>query len=423
MSVGRPPATPRKIRVLVLSLYYAPEITANAPIVTELTRRLAAHGFEVRVVAGTPHYRLPEVPARYRRRLYVREILDGVAVTRCYAYPKSDGVLPKLLNYGSFLLTATPACLLAPQVDVVLVVSPPFLLGLVGALVRLFRGGRIVYNAQDLFPEVYVGAGVLTSRPLIRLLDAVQRWVFRLADAITVITPGFQRTLLSKGVPAEKVHVIPNFADHELVQPGARDNPFSRRHNLLDKFVVLAAGNIGFSHSSQVLVPLARRLEAEPNVVILVVGEGSERRRLVRAAHEARVTNMRFLPPQPTDVLPWMLAAAHVGVVTLRPGIAHASFPSRIYGLMAAARPILASLDVDSDAAELIRTARCGLVVPPAQPEALADAVLTLHRDSARRSEMGQNGREHLLTHYSEETVAASYATLMQELYARPPRA
>ncbi len=423
MSVGRPPATPRKTKVLVLSLYYAPEITANAPIVTELTRRLAARGFEVQVVAGTPHYRLPQVPARYRRRLYVREILDGVAVTRCYAYPRSDGVLPKLLNYTSFLLTATPACLLAPRADVVLAVSPPFLLGLVGALVRLFRGSRVVYNAQDLFPEAYVGAGVLASRLLLRLLDAVQRWVFRLADAITVITPGFQCHLLSKGVSAERIHVIPNFADHGFVQPGPRDNPFSRQHNLVDKFVVLAAGNIGFSHGTQVLVPVAQRLEAEPNVVVLVVGEGSERHGLLRAAHEARVTNMRFLPPQPTEVLPWMLAAAHVGVVTLRPGIAYASFPSRIYGLMAAARPVVASLDVDSDAAELIRAARCGLVVPPAQPEALADAILTLHRDSTRCSEMGQNGREYLLKHYSKETVAASYATLIQKLCGPHPGA
>ena len=154
----------RPIRVLVLSLYYSPEITANAPIVTELARMLAADGFEVQVVAGTPHYRLPEVPARYRRRLYVRKVLDGVAVTRCYAYPKSDGVLPKLLNYSSFLLTATPACLLAPRADVVLVVSPPFLLGFVGALVRWFRGSRLVYNAQDLFPEGYAGASVAPSR-------------------------------------------------------------------------------------------------------------------------------------------------------------------------------------------------------------------------------------------------------------------
>jgi colanic acid biosynthesis glycosyl transferase WcaI len=416
MSVARSPAACRNIRVLVLSLYYAPEITGNAPIVTELARMLAADGFTVQVVAGTPHYRLPEVPARYRRRLYVREVLDGVAVTRCYAYPKSDGVLPKLLNYSSCLLTATPACLLAPRADVILVVSPPFLLGLIGALVRLFRGSRVVYNAQDLFPEGYAGARVAPSGLFIRLVDLLQRWVFRLADAITVITPGFQRNLLSKGVPAQKIQVIPNFADHELVQPGPRDNPFARQHNLLNKFVVLSAGNIGFTRGTEVLVAAAKRLESCSDIIILVVGAGSERARLVRAAEAAGLGNMRFLPPQPTEILPLVLAAADVGVVTTRPGIAHASFPSRIYGLMAAARPVVGALDADSDPAELIRRAQCGLVVKPGNVEEITEALRSLRADETTRRRMGENGRQHLLEHYSKQTVSGSYAALLRQL-------
>ena len=183
------PASRSRVNLLVLSLHYSPEITGNAALMTELTRQLAARGLAVRVVAGTPHYRLAAVPPEYRRRLYVYEVRDGVQVTRCFAIPARNNRTSKIANYLTFLATCLPACLAGPKPDWILVVSPPFLLGLVGAVVKLLRGSKLMYNAQDLFPHAYVTGGTVQQPWLVHLMAGLQRWIYRWADMVTTIAP------------------------------------------------------------------------------------------------------------------------------------------------------------------------------------------------------------------------------------------
>ncbi len=406
----------RRRRLLVISLYYWPEITGNGPIVTELTRMLQCRGFEITVLAGTPHYRLETVPSRYRNRLYVKELVAGVRVVRCYAYSNARGKLGKVVNYVTFLATAVPAALLSRKPSVVVVVSPPFFLGLAGVLTKYLRGARFLYNAQDLFPEAYIRSGILKKGWLTRILRIAQKWIYEWADVVSVITPSFKERVRSEGIPSSKIRVISNFVDEQHVRPLPRRNNFSHQHDLAERFVALYAGNIGHTHGAEILVDVARILEKNREVLIVVVGDGSRRKRLLEAAEKAGVINMRFLLPQPLEVLPEMLAASDVGIVTTQAGIAHTSFPSRIYGLMAAERPMVVSVDTDSDAAELVRSSRCGLVVPPNRPDLLAGAVQELWSSPQERAEMGRLGREYLLQHYAKGLIADQYQLLLHEL-------
>ena len=206
--------------------------------------------------------------------------------------------------------------------------------------------------------------------------------------------------------------MIPNFADEEAVRPLERENTFSQQHHLDGRFVVLCAGNIGTLQGTEILVPMAKQLEAHPDILILVVGDGTERPRLEKAAAAARLTNLRILPPQPNELLAAMLATADVAVVTARAGTGRTSFPSRLYGLMAAGRPIVAALDADSDAAALLRTAGCGLATPPGDAGALAEAVRSLRARPDVRQAMGRAGREYLETNLSKRGVVEQYAAL-----------
>jgi colanic acid biosynthesis glycosyl transferase WcaI len=401
-------------RVLILSLHYAPEITGNAPLVTELARGLAARGFLVRVVAGTPHYRLPEVPATYRGRLYLHEQSEGVTVTRCFAFRARHSAASKVLNYVSFLVTSLPVSLAGPKPDWVLVISPPFLLGLAGAAVKFLRGAKLAYNAQDIFPGAYVAGGMLREGWVVRLLGGVQRWVYRRADMVTTIGPALAEELAGEGVPRHKLRVIPNFADEQAVRPLPRDNEFSRQRGLAGKFVVLYAGNIGTLHGAEVLVPVAKQLAAYPDILVLVVGDGTARPRLEQAAAAAQSQNLRLLPPQPEELLAAMLATADVGVVTTRARTGRTSFPSRLYGLMAAGRPIVAAVDANSDAASLLGAAGCGLVTPPEEAEALAEAVLRLYAKPQERQALGEAGRRYLEMHHSKRVALSQYAALFR---------
>ena len=383
---------PPPLRLLVVSIQYAPEITSNSVLITGLARALARGGHPVTVLAGTPHYRLPRVPAQYRLRPFHRQVLDGVRVLRCWAYPRSDGKLAKVLNYASFTLTAFLASLFVERPDVVLVVSPPFWLGLIGLLLKALRGSPVVYNAQDLFPEAYVASGELRSGPLLRAMDRLMNFIYRRSDRITVVARSFSDTIAAKGIDREKILAIPNFIDTRAVEPRSRRNPFSERHGLVDKFVVMYAGNIGYTHGTEILADVAARLADIGNLLILVVGGGSKKRDLERLTRERGLPNLRLLAPEPAEGLSDLLATADVFLLTTKPGVGKPSFPSRLYSYLLAGRPVVAALDRDSDAAQLLLEAGAGSLADSGGDDAPPPALAAMALAPAARQDRRRRG-------------------------------
>lgn len=405
------------MHILILSLYYSPELTSNAPLVTALAEQFAKGGMRVTVVAGTPHLRLSEVPERYRNRLFVRENIGGVDVVRAYAHSNTTGVVPKVLNYLTFLSTSFFAGIRAQKPDVVMAISPPFLLGFSAWLLSRIRGAKAIYNAQDLFPDSYISSGLVNPGRLTRLMQWLHTSVLRICDAITVITPRFKKRMEEQGIPEAKIRVIPNFADLEKIVPLAKENSFSRAHHLYGHFVIEYAGNLGFTHGPEMLVDVAARLQHIDDLRVLIVGEGSGKPCLLeRLRQNPSVQNVVLLPVQDSETLRELLATADIGLVTTKPGVAHASFPSRIYNLMSAGRPIVAAVDLDSDAADLINAAKCGICVPPGDSEAFAVAVERLYKNPADRVEMGISGRKFLSSRFHVEAVAGEYYSLFANL-------
>ena len=264
------------MRLLILSIQYAPEFTSNAIVITGLAQQLAARGHRVTVLAGTPHYHLPRIPPGYRWRPFRHEILRGVKVIRCWAFPRSEGKFAKLLNYGSFTLTSLAAGLFTERPDAVMVVSPPFWLGFNALLLRSLRRGAVIYNAQDLFPEAYLASGEIRAGWLERAMNRLMNRIYRASDRITVITESFAEAIAARGIEPGKVAVIPNFVDTAAVMPLPRQNSFRLRYAPDDKFVVMYAGNIGYTHGAEILVDAAAKLAAIPGLLFLVIGGGSK---------------------------------------------------------------------------------------------------------------------------------------------------
>jgi colanic acid biosynthesis glycosyl transferase WcaI len=407
------------LRLLVLSIRFAPEITSNAAVITGLTQALAARGHQVTVLAGTPHYRLPHVPRGYLVRPFRGESQGRVKIVRCWAFPRSDGKVSKLLNYISFALTALLGSLFAGHPDAVLVVSPPFWLGFNALFLKALRRCPVIYNAQDLFPEAYLASAEVRAGRLTRAMDRLMTHIYRRCDRITVITPSFAGTIARKGVDPAKIEVIPNFVDTSAVAPLPRSNSFSRRWQLDDKFVVMYAGNIGYTHGAELLVEAAEKLAPLENLRFLVIGGGSKQADVARLARERRLANMQFLPTQPSELLPEMLASGDVFVLTTKPGVGKSSFPSRIYSFLLAARPIVASVDSDSDLALLLREAGAGIVTAPGDAEDLCQALATVYYDASARECFARNAREFMDHRYSPNTAAEQYNELLKRLAAR----
>jgi colanic acid biosynthesis glycosyl transferase WcaI len=267
-----------------------------------------------------------------------------------------------------------------------------------------------------------VRLGVLTSRKVIAFFAAMERFVYRHARAVTVLSEGFRRNLLAKGVPNAKIVVIPNLVDTAALQPGVKDNPLARREGLGDRFVVLFAGNVGLSQGLEHVLESARLLQGVKGLLFLIVGNGAAKPGLEQEAARMELTNVRFLPFQPRADLADLYASADVCLVPLKHGIADESVPSKMLSISAAGRPLIASVDEPSDTAQHVRESGCGLVVPPEDPQALAAAIMALYRDPDRARRMGMLGRAHVETRFTPEVVGAAYHRLLECVANSPKR-
>jgi len=406
------------MRILLFSLYFVPDIASTGVLMTQLCEDLQKMGHEITVVTTFPHYIAGQIWPEYRRKIIEKASHNGIRILRTYIYASDNKeALPgRVLNYGSFNVLSTIVGLFSGRQDVIIAPSPPLTIGLAAYLVSRAKGIPFIYNLQDIYPEVAVKLGALKSRPFISFFERMERFVYDKAEHVTVLSKGFCDNLLRKGVPGNKITIIPNFADTDFIKPLPKVNDFSKRHGLSDKFVVMHAGNVGFSQDLAGMLECAKLLYNEARIEFVIVGDGAAKASLQEEARRMRLDNVRFLSFQPREDLPHLRAAADVQVALLKQGIAASSVPCKVYEIMASGRPVIAGLDPGSDTWELIREARCGICIEPENPQELANAVLTLYHDEALRRKLAQNGRRFVVENNSRQIVAQKYHDLLQSI-------
>lgn len=398
------------MKIGLVCQYFPPEIAPIGVMLSELAQDLTRAGHEVTVFTGYPNHPQGRLFETYTRRLFgeCERTAGGYFIRRSWLHvgpPASRA--HRILNYLSFAVSVGVACLSHRQ-DIYLIVSPPLSNAWLGAILAL-AGLRYVFNVQDIYPDAAIATGILRNRGIIAPMRALEWLGYRLACRVTVISEGFRRALFAKGVPERKLIVIPNWIDLDEISPRSRANPFTIAQGLEDKFTVLYSGTIGLVSGAEIVIGLAAALERESNVVVMMVGEGVVKSRIEQEAKAKGLTGLRFAPFQPREALPDLLASASVGLVTLKPGHGGNSVPSKILGYMAAARPVIVSVDPDSDTWQLVDDAECGLCVPPGDPLALAEAVKRLAANSEVAARLGGNGRRYLERRLSRASITARY--------------
>jgi colanic acid biosynthesis glycosyl transferase WcaI len=272
----------------------------------------------------------------------------------------------------------------------------------------------------DLYPDVAVESGHVTNPLVLLLARWVERVTYRLSDRIVVLSDGFRESLVARGVSEGKIWVVPVWLQPDEISPRDRDTEFRRRHGIgKDQLVVLYAGTIGIVSGAAIMLDVAERLRTNPRVIVLFVGEGQVRENLESEAKSRELTNVRFLPFQPRELLNEVQASADISVVTLAPGRGRTSVPSKVIGYLAAGRPVVASVDLDSDTAKCIERAECGEVVPPGDPEGLAATLAALLADPVSRERLGGAARRAFDREYAAPTVLTRYCTMLESLGTR----
>ncbi len=405
------------MRVLILHMRFHPDLTGTGPLVTDLATDLVEQGNEVTVVASIPHYGLQEIPTEYRGRVLHRSKFNGVDLWRTFVYvPPNPSGFQRSINYLSYTFMSVVGGLMAEKPDVILCINPPITVGFSGWLLSLARRVPMVFNVQDVWPDCLVIIDQLRNPLLIRIFKNLEKFIYRVSARVTVLSQGMKENLLRKGVPAEKIVVIPNWANVEAIRPVVRENSFREAHELNGCFVVMFAGNLGFIAMLDKVLEAAKLLEDDPQIQFLIVGEGNAKPGLVTQANQLGLKNVRFLPTQPKERLAEMLGAADLSLVTLNRHLGQLNVPSKTYSIMASARPVLASVPEDSEIARLVKVAGCGLGVPPEDPHSLAHAIRNLAHRPERLQLYGANGRRYVERYLNRHHLTLQYHKLLHQV-------
>jgi glycosyltransferase involved in cell wall biosynthesis len=378
-------------RIVLVNRYFHPDHSATSQMASDLAFALARVGADVAVVAGRQTYEDPDA------LLPAHQTVDGVAIRRVGGTRFGRGrLIGRAFDYASFAVGA--GWVLARTTrrgDTIIAKTDPPLLSVLAAVVAVVRGARLVNWLQDLFPEVAAALGVRLGGGVPgRLLRGARDWSLRRATINVVIGERMAARLVARGIAPECIRTIPNWADGRLIVPRpVADHPLRAAWGLDGKFVVGYSGNLGRAHDGATLAAAARLLAGDPGVVLLFVGGGAGRAAVERAAADGTGVPILTRPYVARVDLGLGLTVPDAHLVTLRPELEGLIVPSKIYGAMAAGRPIVFVGDTDGEVARLVRAHDCGIVVGAGDVQGLASAIRALRADPARCAALGANAR------------------------------
>lgn len=402
-----------RVRILLLTQWFDPEPALKGRAFAE---GLRARGHEVTVVTGFPNYPGGRLYPGYQIRPFSREKAPGLSVLRVALYPShSASRVGRALNYLSFMVSATIAGMFVARPQAIYAYHPPLTVGLAARIIGIVRRAPVLYDVQDLWPDTIASTGMLRSAWLLRRLDTVARWLYRGMRRVSVLSPGFRAALIQRGVPAERIVYIPNWA------PPALDRPVPRRSRCTSgPLQVVFAGNMGVAQDLGIVIDaigLARDRGAL--VELVLVGGGVERDALRRRVEGAGIAGVRFQDSVPMSEIAPILAEADILLVHLADDpLFRITVPSKTQAYLAAGRPIL--MAVGGDAASIVAEAGAGVCAAPGNAHAIADAITALAALSpTERDAMGVRGRRYYEAEMAFDVGLSRFAAALESMRQR----
>lgn len=405
------------LRILLLTQWFDPEPTFKGMV---FARELQALGHDVEVLTGFPNYPGGELYPGFRQKWLCRSTIDGVSVTRVPLYPSHDGsAIKRVLNYVSFMVSSSLYGVFgAKKADIIYVYHPPITAGLAAAVIGFVRRTPYVIDVQDLWPDTLRSTGMINNERALALAGRVCNWTYRRAKHVVVLSPGFRKILIERGIRAERLSVIYNWCDEAAL---AVDNGRTVDTSYMDgHFNVVFAGNIGKAQALEAVIRAAQIVwERNKSVRFVFVGAGVEVEALKALAEQLNVQNLRFVPRVPMSEIGTILSRADVLLVHLKDDpLFEITIPSKTQAYLAVGKPIL--MGVRGDAARLVMDAEAGMAVAPENDEEIADAVLRFAAlPAAERERIAKNAKTFYREHLSLKSGSRQFSDLFERLLAR----
>jgi len=392
------------MHILFFSHYFPPEVNAPATRTYEHCRRWVAAGHQVTVITCAPNCPIGVVYEGYKNAWRQAETIDGIRVLRVWTYlAPNRGFAGRVANYTSYLVSATLCGLAVRPVDVIVATSPQFFCGWAGVLCRWLRRRPFLLEVRDIWPESIVTVGAMRRSPVMRLLEWMERRMYAAARRIVTVGNGYRSQLLRRGVPHEKIAIIPNGVDTTQFIPHAPASELRSQWKSEGKFVCAYLGTVGMAHGLDVVLRAAQKLKnaGRDRVVFWIVGDGAERERLERDARARGLDNIRFTGLVPKSRMAEVIASCNACLVHLRKTeLFESVIPSKIFEIMAMNVPII--MGVRGQAQRIVLAARGGVAMMPENENSLLAGVEAI----AANPDAFRHGRRYVTEHFDRDVLA-----------------
>jgi glycosyltransferase involved in cell wall biosynthesis len=398
---------------LLINQYYWPDHASTAQHLTDLAESLADEGYDVHVLCGRGSYK----PGQKPHQAY--EEHNGVTIHRVSATSFGRrSTTRRMADYLSFYARACTRALTLPRFDVVVTLTTPPLIGLVGTVLRRLKKTRHVIWSMDLHPDASLALGRMSlNNPVVSALARLASAIYRRADRVVALGDYMSDRLRDKGVRPERISVIPVWSRSDEVYPHSRaGHPLREQLGLSDKFVVMYSGNMGLAHCFDEFLEAAHRLQDHPDIVFLYVGDGPRLEEVRRSQEARQLTNLRVLDYFRREQLHYSLSVADLHLISMRAEMTGIVVPGKLYGIMASGRPALFVGPGHSESADAIREAGCGYTVRQGDAGGVVQAILAVAADSQHAVDLGRRGRAAFLQHFERKVCCGLWGRLVHEV-------
>ena len=397
------------MRILIVGINYAPELTGIGKYSSEMAEWLVAAGHEVRAVTAPPYYPEWRVAKEYAAWRYSKEKRKGVSIWRCPIWvPTRPSGLKRLVHLASFALSSLPVMFrqIFWRPDVILTIEPPLFCATAAWMCARLSGAKAWLHVQDFEIDAAFELGILRARWLRGIVSNIESWLMRRFDRVSTISPNMVQRLIQKNVAVEKAKLFTNWVDLDSIFPLSEPNAMRQQLGLSsDCSVALYSGNMGEKQGLDIVLEAAARLVNEKDIRFVLCGDGAARQRLQQKY--ASLPNVLWLPLQPLERLNDLLNMANFHLLPQRSGAEDLVMPSKLTGMLASGRPVIATANKGTQIARVLPD--CGVLVEPDNIQQFSGAIMQLAKDSAKCNEMGLHAREYALQHWSKERVLKEF--------------
>lgn len=399
------------MKLLILTQYFPPEVGAPQNRLYELALRLRSKGIDISVLTAMPNYPQMVVHKEYKGKCYCKEDINGLKIHRSWIYvSNSKSIIPRLLNYFSFVFSSLWFGLFKiKKQDVLLVESPPLFLGITAYLLSRAKGAKMIFNVSDLWPESAEKLEIINNKTLLSLATTLEEFCYRKSALITGQTQGIVRNIKSR-FPNKNVYWLKNGVDikfYDVNKAQSQSNAWRKANGYSEEdFILFYGGIIGHAQGLDIILNAAKILEDKPKIKFVMLGSGPEKERLLALKEELKLNNLEFYDAVPKTKMQEIIMDMNATIVPLKKlDLFKGAIPSKIFENLALKKPIL--LGLEGEAKELfIDEGNCGLAFEPENTEDLVKQILTLFNNPELSKQLGENGLKYASENFNRDKIA-----------------